>query len=817
MPILNFYYLYIDSENNIIRIPLDEAPADLQDSFFASGTNIDDIKRQIDVEEAQNHYGEYYVNKHMGIYFFNNEFKESFNQYLDTRLHRCLRDNIEPNKCPPERRRQITENTNCPTRLEIINEIVNASRSVHNKKIVEQDKLITHNQDIIERNSQNPKSQEPRAIEANRKKMEFLRKVKTDLAAIHPPTKPVYIQGGIIRDLLKNNLTINIDNDCDINFITPYSDVKSFFDIYNCNILQGYHDQSGYIRLGDNNDTKSHIEGSVIVPSTHNSAFFEARCNNLSIHIHRDDCNIMYLVDPFNTDGLNDIIGQQHIIYHAPIYDIENNNEWSLWKTNDKSGRLFYRMLKFAKRGFKIDFRTAFEIINEFYLEKMHNPDDIDKIFEHLDSQQTNDYFNRNNGIFKTIINELKTSENENLLVNRRHLLNNTADYLDKMFNDIITQLTLLDYIYEESGVFHCNYCKTISVVNKFINDTCARTYTQFNIDSIFLISNFIELKRNIESYIATNINDIVEDVAFPRSIKQKMIDPNFLEIFKKNIIYNTCKKITDRMNALAAKFQNDYNDLKKKYLNNLIILLNEYDAQQPESRIVLYRIIIMILYFQYTYLLYLTQIVIFNKSLEYIQAEKRLIASVPQTAEYAQAYEYLKEIYLQLLLIPDINNKGIFFRFLSKLITKDMENDKKFNNINLEFNFDKDRLTEIIHNLDTNDTDDILNFINVKSDTMKIYGLLMDLITRMSASPIENEHNQNLYVKELFDLIKHIPLQNLFGGKLSKNNKKGRKVSRINKKGNKVSRNNNKKRISRNKNTYNKINHKKSRARSQK
>ena len=424
--------------------------------------------------------------KTMGIYFLPKKALEDFIKYYETKLGVCLKTKLLDD-CPEHKRKDISKNEQCPSYQEISSEIGKISNT------------------------------------------------------------PVYAYGGSIRDFVKNFSTEGI-NDFDINYITPHHEVNNYFNEHACNLKKIYNADIGYISIGDLTNVKDHIEGFYQSPDF-TSSQFEAKCNSLSLHIPRPDCNLVYIVDPFDSLGIQEARIKR---YSGPIYNMDDPDEFNKWITNERAFKIIYRMLKFARRGFNID-NTTFRVIIAKFCE---NIDRKDKSVEQAHSQiwiqlamkDADIYFNKDYGILKRLINE-----NREFSVEQR----------DYYFNTIYKELTSKRIMeeYQDGTVNAVPFFGKLRhhlidfidyIYDKFLNN---EYIVDLNIkvkgSKVFYLSDvsldFEDIKRKIKLYLIENIDSKVAEYS---AIETTAAEFKRIYIMspKPEIIYEIMKDISIRL-----------------------------------------------------------------------------------------------------------------------------------------------------------------------------------------------------------------------------------------------------------------------------
>ena len=176
--------------------------------------------------------------------------------------------------------------------------------------------------------------------------------------------KPVYLYGGSVRDYIWNldhpQDQQRVVNDVDINYTADFYSIMETLETVYPNVFKEFKEAGKYIIVG-NHDAPEYLEGFSLTRRTYTPAELESRGNSLAVRVN--GFNDYIVVDLFNGESINDAVNN---IYHAPILnkDYNNNQLWQNWVSNSRNYKLLYRMLKFKKRGYTIDTKTAITILN---------------------------------------------------------------------------------------------------------------------------------------------------------------------------------------------------------------------------------------------------------------------------------------------------------------------------------------------------------------------------------------------------------------------------------------------------------------------
>jgi hypothetical protein len=176
--------------------------------------------------------------------------------------------------------------------------------------------------------------------------------------------KPVYLYGGSVRDYIWNldhpQDQQRVVNDVDINYTADFYSIMETLETVYPNVFKEFKEAGKYLIVG-NHDAPEYLEGFSLTRRTYTPAELESRGNSLAVRVN--GFNDYIVVDLFNGESINDAVNN---IYHAPILnkDYNNNQLWQNWVSNSRNYKLLYRMLKFKKRGYTIDTKTAITILN---------------------------------------------------------------------------------------------------------------------------------------------------------------------------------------------------------------------------------------------------------------------------------------------------------------------------------------------------------------------------------------------------------------------------------------------------------------------
>jgi len=170
-------------------------------------------------------------------------------------------------------------------------------------------------------------------------------------------TKPIFIVGGAVRDVITSRNTENM-NDIDINYTIGNTEAKKI--LIDMKTINEFHsDERGYIRVGPKS-RNDYLEGFYINSTTYNDYSLECPMNSLMIYVKEND---LYLIDLFGGKALDDV---RNRIWQSPT------NDYDKWLTHQK--KLIWRMLKFRLRGYTVPLDTKKNVYN-YWISKQNDID----------------------------------------------------------------------------------------------------------------------------------------------------------------------------------------------------------------------------------------------------------------------------------------------------------------------------------------------------------------------------------------------------------------------------------------------------------
>uniref|UniRef100_A0A6C0HYP4 Poly A polymerase head domain-containing protein n=1 Tax=viral metagenome TaxID=1070528 RepID=A0A6C0HYP4_9ZZZZ len=233
----------------------------------------------------------------------------------------------------------------------------------------------------------------------------------------------IMLFGGSVRDYLFTNFSnIEVLNDIDINFKTSYERIVDFLQNSSNkreHCFRTYKNESKkYILFGNQNHSE-YLEGFQIPERAYNPYVLESRCNSLGIIIDNSEIvSKFYLIDFFSGKGIEDT---KNKIYCAPFIDENLTNEKLFrWVSDPKKRNIFWRMLKFANRGYTIDEKTASSIYKYWWSDALKKRENNgvalrwDKIWEMLPAENANRIFGKG-GVVNRQLDEIKSNPSEDL------------------------------------------------------------------------------------------------------------------------------------------------------------------------------------------------------------------------------------------------------------------------------------------------------------------------------------------------------------------------------------------------------------------